>query len=1469
MAEAARIALAAHERALVAIPGPAMLAGTGVCVLPRGLVLTCAHVVNTALGRDQRASEFPNKPVAISPIAISGQIEADVVAWSPHDDFDVALLELRQPLPDAVHATPIFDTGELAGVEFDTYGFPKGYHKAPYYGRSAQGRVVVRTAAGRYQAEHNGIEEGFSGAPVRDLLLRRVIGIVAASDKNLAFITPSAAIARICAAAGHSLDLVRLDYPFEILTAGLEMARGNVLSSVEALLSNYLGGPANPAPFGGRAASMHALDEWVGNASKPFALMPYPPGRGKTATLARWAAEAAAERSATVAFVPVSLRFNTARRGDFLQTWGARLVGVHGGARQAPPDRDDEIIRLIDQILRADWPADRAPLVTILDGVDEATDWKAAEALRFPARLGRNVKVLVAARVLAGQHSEQDWIQQLGWSPEATSLIPLPPLDRNGIREVLRSPSHPARRFADDDAMIDRLLFLTGGDPFELSLYSDAISDAPGAFLTVKDLENLKPGLKAFFHKWWSYQKSRGLVQNREALNLLHLLSCALGPLERRDIQAIAGDSDLSNGDILDEALQAISRFVIGDGLRTPYSLSHPRIRLFQIEEMGHARRASWETKLLQYCLDSLGNLPSSGRPTRYQVEFLGAHLEAASAPRELLYRLVDSAWVRLWEDIDGPGVHTGFLRDLDRAWSAAGQSRDLPMQIKCALCASSIAAASDVPGALLADAIRAGIITPVQGMNVIRQNVTDYRIVEALEAVFPLLADESLRSEAIRLARGLAEPEWIARVLAAAIPCVSEQDRPRLLQESYALASLTGVEWTRARLLARLLPHWPDALRREKIDEARRLAGRLDYPPHRAQALISLLPVLTKKERNEALEAAFNAVAYEDDNASFLDVIKAAPAPLASRMEYRVAGRLLEFEMAGQDAEYSALAIAAYSKSRPKLRKVLNERLLTGKLDDERILTVSELLPYMDPAARRGGEALLEQHLDKAGVEARCRALIALGRVQRGDAAVRATDAYVCAGTLELKSQLLAYADILPLAPAELRRRIESDMLRAALEPAEVADRLRAIATVAPPLPSPLKDQALREAFDAARQIGDEFASGELLLRLSRHLTGDNHEAALASVGAVFDRGGRHTIRDYAPDYSERVLERVIEVATRLPDWDRVLFLEDLSVSSPEFRRKLAAALADATSRLARAAKTRGLLALARSADGASRKKFAAEAWEALRPDLKLAPTIMLAELAFLRGEPVEAAHVKQYAINILTRGINSGGRRTDGVVRLIELFPNQWRVVVDVMTSTQISTDFDGLVEFTRMEMLERIARLAPAEAESELLSLAWSLREKARNSFRAALVRTRMLPLLPDAERPAAIKEVRDLMPQLTAAQQAEVASALVPHVHGEQRSKLLRGVLDSIITQTTKSFLQSEFEPLNDGLLIWAREDPDEAVAGLADILHRLSRWRRPQLFRALTQLTPFLLEISGARSADAIAAAARQVTGWWP
>ena len=78
------------------------------------------------------------------------------------------------------------------------------------------------------------------------------------------------------------------------------------------------------------------------------------------------------------------------------------------------------------------------PLLVVLDGLDEATDWRIGEDFTIPATLGAGVKVLVAARILATDLGAQEWIERLGW-PDSTRTVKLPPLSSAGVGEVLRS----------------------------------------------------------------------------------------------------------------------------------------------------------------------------------------------------------------------------------------------------------------------------------------------------------------------------------------------------------------------------------------------------------------------------------------------------------------------------------------------------------------------------------------------------------------------------------------------------------------------------------------------------------------------------------------------------------------------------------------------------------------------------------------------------------------------------------------------------------------------------------------------------------------------------------------------------------------------------------------------------------------------------------------------------------------------
>jgi hypothetical protein len=95
-------------------PGGEGSAGVGALVGPKHVV-TCAHVVNTALGIDQRGQGHPDGPVRIVfPLLGDGASEtiltARVAVWRPPPDGavsdDVAGLVIEDDLPDGASPRP-------------------------------------------------------------------------------------------------------------------------------------------------------------------------------------------------------------------------------------------------------------------------------------------------------------------------------------------------------------------------------------------------------------------------------------------------------------------------------------------------------------------------------------------------------------------------------------------------------------------------------------------------------------------------------------------------------------------------------------------------------------------------------------------------------------------------------------------------------------------------------------------------------------------------------------------------------------------------------------------------------------------------------------------------------------------------------------------------------------------------------------------------------------------------------------------------------------------------------------------------------------------------------------------------------------------------------------------------------------------------------------------------------------------
>ncbi len=174
-------------------------AGTGFLVSADGLIVTCAHVVESA----QSGNE-----VAIIFHCTGEKRTARVVpeSWRGPDAEDVAFLRVQGPLPDTAKPLPIGSSQGTTGHEFKTLGFPEAKSTEGLWGYGSIGDATKQNGFKVLQlTDAAEITRGFSGAPVWDDRTRRVVGIISAvtaPDRygrltETAFITPTETLTTI------------------------------------------------------------------------------------------------------------------------------------------------------------------------------------------------------------------------------------------------------------------------------------------------------------------------------------------------------------------------------------------------------------------------------------------------------------------------------------------------------------------------------------------------------------------------------------------------------------------------------------------------------------------------------------------------------------------------------------------------------------------------------------------------------------------------------------------------------------------------------------------------------------------------------------------------------------------------------------------------------------------------------------------------------------------------------------------------------------------------------------------------------------------------------------------------------------------------------------------------------------------------------------------------------------------------
>ncbi|MDQ3886332.1 MAG: trypsin-like peptidase domain-containing protein, partial [Actinomycetota bacterium] len=162
--------------------------GVGVLVGPREVV-TCAHVVNAALGRDHGAQDQPVAEVTVAFAAGDGpRLPAGVRRWLPPPRTgavgdDIAGLVLAD-LPTGATPARLATNLPARGRVVDVFGFP-GSPPRPH-GAWVEAAVRGRIGGAHLQLDSTTdtalrIQPGFSGSPVFDRSTGRVVGLLAAT----------------------------------------------------------------------------------------------------------------------------------------------------------------------------------------------------------------------------------------------------------------------------------------------------------------------------------------------------------------------------------------------------------------------------------------------------------------------------------------------------------------------------------------------------------------------------------------------------------------------------------------------------------------------------------------------------------------------------------------------------------------------------------------------------------------------------------------------------------------------------------------------------------------------------------------------------------------------------------------------------------------------------------------------------------------------------------------------------------------------------------------------------------------------------------------------------------------------------------------------------------------------------------------------------------------------------------------
>jgi hypothetical protein len=409
---------------------PIKHAGMGI-VLDSRHILTCAHVVNAALGRPNESSPEPELkvPVAFPLSKTTESVLGQVVSWhpmGPEETADIAILELDSDVPQDVGFAKFMAGDEYSvGALLMVFGVRAGYER----GNHVEAKLMGRTAVGQMQIDGTSmvgvfVQGGFSGAGVLDKARQRIVGMVVARDFD-------------------SADRVAYMIPIPALQLAWPDIARQVDKGISSIFGEYIG--KKTQGFVGRDHAFARIQNFLNAHDRGYLTLVGDPGIGKTSILCELT-----RRMPCFPFFFIRLDGIT-QTDQFYAHIGDQLrqrFGIDTSSRGRGPAG----IRLIGWLKEASESLGKERLILVIDALDESDETLAknnsGNLLLLPRILPKSVYVIMSRRNLdpAAFHIRLETEPEI--ANEIFDLMTYPAENRRDVEQYLTSyfvehPEHP------------------------------------------------------------------------------------------------------------------------------------------------------------------------------------------------------------------------------------------------------------------------------------------------------------------------------------------------------------------------------------------------------------------------------------------------------------------------------------------------------------------------------------------------------------------------------------------------------------------------------------------------------------------------------------------------------------------------------------------------------------------------------------------------------------------------------------------------------------------------------------------------------------------------------------------------------------------------------------------------------------------------------------------------------------------